>query len=115
MPTRIDDALFTAAKQAGQLHSRSAAQQITHWAYLGRALEVEGSTSTRTIEQVLTGEKSYDDLDPPSQAAVRAVWDERITDRIARLNLADEFTAHGETWSEADADGTVVERTTSST
>lgn len=39
---------------------------------------------------------------------MRGVWDERIADGIAGLNLADEFTAAGESWSEADSGGTVT-------
>ncbi len=39
MPTRIDGDLFEAAKRAGRVNSRSAAQQLDHWARIGRELE----------------------------------------------------------------------------
>ena len=35
-PTRIDDELYASAKVVGSLMSRSAAQQIGHWARIGR-------------------------------------------------------------------------------
>ncbi|WP_182348926.1 TA system antitoxin ParD family protein [Tomitella gaofuii] len=93
MSTSIDEVLFAAAKDAGRIHSRSAAQQITHWARLGRALESSAALSTGAIEQVLTVGKSYDDLDAGGQ---KVVWGERVDDSSASLNLADEFTAAGE-------------------
>lgn len=36
MPTRVDGDLFDAAKSVGAIASRSAAQQISHWARIGR-------------------------------------------------------------------------------
>ena len=41
---RISDPLFDAATAAGETLSRSAAQQVEHWARLGRALEKRGLT-----------------------------------------------------------------------
>ena len=49
IPTRVDDDLFAAAKAAGALQSRSAAQQITHWARLGRQLEGSGVLTSRDV------------------------------------------------------------------
>ncbi|MGI8947595.1 MAG: TA system antitoxin ParD family protein [Ornithinimicrobium sp.] len=42
------------------MHSRSAAQQINHWARIGRELEASGKVSQRDIEAVLAGDGSYD-------------------------------------------------------
>lgn len=41
---RLSDALFDAASAAGVAFSRSTAQQVEHWARLGRALEERGLT-----------------------------------------------------------------------
>ncbi len=41
---------------------------------------------------------------------MRAEWDERMTALRTGLNFADEFSAAGDVWSEADADGRAVER-----
>lgn len=41
---RVGEELFTAAREEGALMSRSAAQQIEHWARLGAALEASGLT-----------------------------------------------------------------------
>ena len=40
----VSDALFESATADGKFHSRSAAQQVEHWARLGRALEAAGLT-----------------------------------------------------------------------
>ncbi len=41
---RVSEALFEAASQAGKALTRSTAQQVEHWARLGRALEGAGLT-----------------------------------------------------------------------
>ncbi len=111
MPTRIDSDLFDAARSAGEASSRSAAQQLNHWASIGRALEASGTLSHRDIERVLAGNESYDALAEREQAVVRAAWDERIATGIAELDLAGEFEAAGESWSDADDEGRVTVRT----
>ncbi|HUQ00789.1 MAG TPA: hypothetical protein VM093_10060 [Aeromicrobium sp.] len=110
MPTRVDGELFDAAKSVGAVNSRSAAQQINHWARIGREFEASGRVSQRDIERVLAGDGSYDALGEREQAIVRAAWDEQVAARIAALDLEAEFADAGETWSEADASGTVVPR-----
>lgn len=110
MPTRVDGDLFDAARSAGEANSRSAAQQLNHWARIGRALEASGDLCHRDIERVLAGSGSYDALGEREQAVVRTTWDERVVTGIADLNFETEFAAAGESWSEADADGRVVRR-----
>jgi hypothetical protein len=41
---RVSDVLFDSANTAGAMFSRSAAQQVEHWARLGKALEAAGLT-----------------------------------------------------------------------
>ena len=106
-PTRVDDDLFAAAKTAAQAMSRSASQQINHWARIGRELESSRAVSQRDIAAVLAAEEPYDDLAAREQAVVRAVWEERMAELREGLDLASEFRAAGDTWSEADAAGRV--------
>lgn len=110
MPTRIDQVLFEAAKSAGELHSRSAAQQLDHWARVGRELEASPAVTHDEIARVLTGQESYDALTDRAQAVVRASWNEQLTERTGALKLEDQLRATGQPWVEADADGTVVVR-----
>lgn len=109
-PTRIDDDLFAAAQQIGPLQSRSAAQQVNHWARIGRALETANGVSQRRVNEVLAGSRDYDDLSDEEQAFIRAEWAERIESTRNSLNLAAEFAAAGRSYVELDADGNVVRR-----
>jgi hypothetical protein len=107
-PARIDDDLFASAKVVADVSSRSAAQQVNHWARIGRELEASGTVSVREIAEVLAGARSYDELGPKEQAVVRAEWAERIDARRESLDLATVFAGSGQAWSELDADGNVV-------
>lgn len=110
MPTRVDLDLFDAAKSVGAVASRSAAQQLSHWARIGRELEASPGLSMRDIHRVLAGEEEYDGLDERDQAVVRASWDEQIAERVGQLNLAKLFTQAGRSWTEADEHGALVSR-----
>ena len=110
MPTRIDGDLFEAAKASGALLSRSAAQQLSHWARLGRELEASRTINHKDIERVLAGKAPYDSLADPEQAVVRSAWDERVESALADLDLAAELRESGQSWSEADAEGNLVRR-----
>lgn len=115
MPTRVDGDLFAAAKSSGAVHSRSAAQQIAHWARIGRELEASASVSHRDIEAVLAGDGSYDALQEREQAIVRGSWDELIAERLSSLDLEQRFQAAGVEWVEADDEGNLVVRGPAST
>jgi hypothetical protein len=114
-PTRIDSDVLAAAKTAGAAASRSAAQQVSYWARLGKQLEQANTLNAKAIARVLAGAEHYDTLGEFDQAAVRAVWDEQIDDAIAGLNYESALEAAGDEWAEADADGNVVLRGASAT
>src|SRR3954470_18109927 len=108
-PARIDDELYASAKLAGSVHSRSASQQVAHWARIGREIEASSSISPKEIAAVLAGSRSYDSLDPKEQAVVRAEWSARMDEARAELDLAKDFARPGRTWVELDDKGRVVE------
>jgi ParD-like antitoxin of type II bacterial toxin-antitoxin system len=114
-PARIDDDLYASAKLAGEVQSRSASQQVVHWARIGREIEASAGISPRDIAEVLAGARSYDRLGAKEQAVVRAAWSARMDTIRASLNLAEEFSAAGRTWVELDEDGVVVERRAATT
>lgn len=109
-PTRIDDELYAAAKVVGPLMSRSAAQQIAHWARIGREVEAADSISHRAVAQVLAAHRDYDRLSAHEQAVVRAEWAERMDARRNDLDLAQEFSEEGRSYVELDGSGQVVRR-----
>jgi hypothetical protein len=107
-PARIDDELYASAKLVGEVMSRSAAQQVNHWARIGREIEAAAGTSTQAITQVLAGRQRYDDLSTDEQAVVRSVWAERIADEREGLDLAADFAESGQAYAELDDDGHVA-------
>lgn len=109
-PIRIDKDIHEAARTVAPLMSRSAAQQVSHWARIGRELESSPSISVRAIERVLSGKAHYDDLGAYEQAVVRAEWSERMKRRLRGLNLAEQFEAEGRPYVELDGDGNVARR-----
>jgi hypothetical protein len=95
---------------AGDALSRSASQQIAHWARIGREIQASASISHREIADILAGRASYDGLDPKEQAVVRAEWAERMAVYREELDLPERFAAEGRTWVELDDDGRIIER-----
>jgi hypothetical protein len=89
---------------------RSAAQQLVHWAHVGRELEAAADVSHREIAEVLAHRRSYDDLTPKEQAIIRAEWTERIAERRTALNLVERFADQGRAFVELGADGKPIRR-----
>jgi len=109
-PARIDDDLYASAKLAGEVQSRSASQQVAHWARVGREIEASAGISHKELSGVLAGSRSYDALNAKEQALVRAEWSERMNSLRGSLNLAEQFAAVGRTWVELDDEGNIVEQ-----
>ncbi len=110
IPVRIDAELYAEATEAAPVMSRSAAQQIAHWARVGRELEGSSEVSVDAVAETLRGAKSYDSLSTKEQAVVRAHWRERMTELRNALRLDREFTAAGRSYVELDGRGRVVRR-----
>jgi len=118
IPTRVDRELLESARVVGDTMSRSAPQQLAHWARIGREIELGSSVTQSKIANTLAGRTSYDDLNADEQAVVRAGWADRAAELLANLNLAAEFATDGRTYVDLDhkarvvlhaADGTIVE------
>jgi ParD-like antitoxin of type II ParDE toxin-antitoxin system len=109
-PTRVDEDLFASAQLVGPLMERSAAQQLVHWARVGREVEAATDVSHREIAEVLAQRRSYDDLSSKEQAVLRAEWAERIATRRKALNLAEKFAKAGRSYVEIGPDGKPVRR-----
>jgi hypothetical protein len=109
-PTRVDEDLFASAQLVGRLMERSAAQQLTHWARIGREIEAGSQVSIRAIVEVLLQRRRYDDLSSEEQAVVRAEWTEQMTVRRAGLDLAARFVSQGRSFVELDEHGEIAAR-----
>jgi hypothetical protein len=106
--TRVDDDLMAAAKLLADTMSRSAAQQLSHWARIGLELERGGEVSHADIVAVLSGRRDYDQLSGEEQAVVRAEWSERLAARIATVDLRDAWAEGGQGYVGLDDEGNVV-------
>lgn len=111
VPVRIDRKLYDDANTTADLKSRSIAQQIAHWARIGRALETSPEVTEQRISRVLAGTTAYDELSSREQAIVRAEWDRRIESRVDALRLDQEFECEDRSYVELDQEGRVVQRT----
>lgn len=109
-PVRLDAELTSAARLVAGRMSRSAAEQIGHWARIGRELERSGEISIVEIQKVLDGQHRYDSLPSREQAIVRAAWGERMEYLRSRLRLDQAFKAAEHDYAELDADGKVATR-----
>ncbi|MCY3806134.1 MAG: hypothetical protein OXG91_06530 [bacterium] len=110
IPVRIDNDIYASAKAAAPSMDRSAAQQISHWARIGRELEKSRSITHNEIAAVLGGDSHYDDLDARSQAVVRAAWADQMQQRREALNIEAEFVAEGRPYAELDESEQIVVR-----
>lgn len=103
-PTRLPDDLYEAAKSAAAVGGRSVAQQVAHWARVGRQLEASPHVSWSDIERVRAGDASYDTLGEREQALMRTEWDARIA-RASGTDLTGELESTGLPWVEGDDEG----------
>ena len=108
MPVRIDMTLFEAAKATGAVRSRSAAQQLAHWARIGREFESSANVTQRDIDAVLVGDGSYNVLQDREQSIVRATWAEHLSERIATFDLGSVIEREGVGLAENDDQGRVL-------
>lgn len=104
VPTRFDAELFEQARSVGKAAHRSAAQQLAHWARLGREVESATDLSARDLTQLATAR--YDDLSPAAQAIARVEMREEADLAVAGLDMRARLAGRART-SSADAEGNV--------
>ena len=61
-PTRVAVDLFDSAAEEGRRESRSAKQQLDHWARVGRSVSMHQTAARRRVEAALAGELPLADL-----------------------------------------------------
>jgi hypothetical protein len=107
-PTRVARDLLDAAAQAGKRESRSAKQQLDHWARIGRSVSLQSSASRRRVDAVLAGTLPMSALRPDERSIVNAEIDAAVTTRAEATNFGDVLAAEGVTTVALDADGALV-------
>jgi hypothetical protein len=107
--TRFDAELFDAAAAEGARQSRSARQQLAHWARIGRAVSSVSSAQRARVEAALAGELSMRALTGEESTVLNAEISAGIEERLAEVDFGAELAAEGITTVALDAEGNLVE------
>jgi len=92
---RFDAALFDDAAAEGRRQSRSATQQLDHWARIGRAVSSATSASRHRVEEALAGRLPMSELDENEGIAFNAEVTASIEELLATTHYGDELAAEG--------------------
>jgi hypothetical protein len=107
--TRVAADLMESAAVEGARQSRSAKQQLDHWARVGRAVSSHQSASRHRVEAAMAGELELDELTPDEGLVFNAEISASIEESLARTNYGDVLAAGGITMVALDDDGALVE------
>lgn len=108
--TRFDAELFEAAAAEGRRQSRSAAQQLGHWARIGRSVTASTSASRRRVEAALAGRVPLAVLNEHEAVAFNAEVDARVEELLGETDYSAVLAAEHVTTVALDADGRLVRR-----
>lgn len=107
--TRVAADLMDSASVEGARQSRSAKQQLDHWARVGRAVSSHQSASRHRIEAAMAGTLDLGDLDTDEEVVFNAELTAAIEERLADANYGAALSARGLTLVALDDDGELVE------
>ncbi len=107
--TRVAADLMDSAAVEGARQSRSAKQQLDHWARVGRAVSSQQSASRHRVEAAMAGDLDLTDLDIDEEVVFNAEITAAMEERLARADYGDVLAARGLTLVALDDDGHIVE------
>ncbi len=107
-PTRFAADLLDAAAVEGARHSRSAKQQLDHWARVGRTVSTHHSSARRRVEAALEGTLALTDLTAEERLVANAETDALVAERLRTLHYGDVLSAEGMTTVALDDEGRLV-------
>ena len=108
-PTRFAVDLLESAAVEGRKESRSAKQQLDHWARVGRAVSMHETAPRRRIEAALAGTLVLSELDENERLVANAELDVAIQSRADASSFGTRLAAEGVTTVALADDGTLVE------
>jgi hypothetical protein len=108
-PTRVAVDLFDSAAEEGRRESRSAKQQLDHWARVGRSVSMHQTAARRRVEAALAGELPLADLGGGESVVLNAELDASIQARAEALSFGDVLAAEGVVTVALDDDGNLIE------
>ena len=108
-PTRFATDLFESAAAEGRRESRSAKQQLDHWARVGRSVSMRQTAARRRIEAAIAGEMPLAELAPEERLVANAEIDVRIQERAQGADFIERLAGEGVTTVALDDAGRLVE------
>lgn len=100
-PTRFAADLLESAAVEGQRQSRSAKQQLDHWARVGRAVEMQGPASWRRTQ-------SATELSAQDALVANAEIDVAIWEQVQRVSFGSVLASEGVTTVALDETGALL-------
>jgi hypothetical protein len=107
--TRVAADLMDSAAAEGTRQSRSAKQQLDHWARVGREVSSQQTAARRRVEAALTGELELRELSVEEGAVFNAEIAAAIQENLAESNYGKLLAERGVTTVALDENGDIVE------
>lgn len=107
--TRIAADLMESAAAEGSRQSRSAKQQLDHWARVGRAVSSQHTAARRKVEAALAGETPLRDLSAEEGVVFNAEVAAAIEEGLTNTNYGKTLAARGITTVALDDNGDIVQ------
>jgi hypothetical protein len=107
--TRFAADLVDSAAAEGARQSRSAKQQLDHWARVGRAVSATHTASRRRVEAALAGQLATSELNVEEGVVFNAEISAAIEESLARTRYGDVLAAQGITTVALNEAGDIVE------
>jgi hypothetical protein len=107
--TRVSSDLMDSAAAEGARQSRSAKQQLDHWARVGRSVSTQHTAARRRVEAALAGRLSLGELSVEEGVVFNAEVEAAIEESLARPNYGGVIAARGITTVALDDAGQIVE------
>jgi hypothetical protein len=107
--TRVAADLVESAAVEGARQSRSAKQQLDHWARVGRAVSSHQTASRHRVEAALAGDLDVTALANEEGVVFNAEISAAIEESLATANYGDVLAGRGITMVALDDDGEIVE------
>lgn len=104
-PTRVAADLLDAAAVEGERQSRSAKQQLDHWARVGRAVSAHSSAARLRVESALGGSLSERELSADERVVFNAEVDAAISETVRAVRFGQVLAARGVTTVALDDEG----------
>jgi hypothetical protein len=107
--TRVAADLLDSAAAEGARQSRSAKQQLDHWARVGRAVSSQHTAARARVEAALSGELDLPELTVEEGVVFNAEIAAAIEESVAQSNYGELLAARGVTTVALNEAGEIVE------